>query len=94
MVLKFGDVELLGPFSRLDELEDQPGLFVILCYKDVRFEPLDVRIAKLVQTEVARALAEPNWTEICTGRLRIGVLYSFDEAQLDSIKQQLLCEVG
>jgi hypothetical protein len=35
IVMLFGDVELLGPFSRLDELEDQPGLFVILCYENV-----------------------------------------------------------
>ncbi|MBA3858189.1 MAG: hypothetical protein C0507_14890 [Cyanobacteria bacterium PR.3.49] len=89
MAIKFGDIELRGPFSRLDELEDLGGLFVVLCNEDNRFKRLDVRIAKSVQTEVAKALAEPGWSKVCKGKLRVAVLYSFDETQLESIKQLL-----
>lgn len=93
MPLRFGNVQLQGPFSRLNELEDQPGLFVVLCYDTTRlvpFVPLDVRIAKLVQTEVESALADPKWTEMCTGKLRLAVFYSPEQTQLDSIKHQVL----
>lgn len=89
MSLRFGDVELLGPFGRLDELEDRPGLFVILCYQNNVFEPLDVRIAELVQTEVAAALDEPIWTDLCTGKLRVAVVYSSEESILEGIKQRI-----
>ena len=90
MVIKFGDIEMRGPFSRLDELEDLGGLFVVLCNEDTRFKRLDVRIAKGVQTEVAKALAEPGWSKVCKGKLRVAVLYSFDETLPESIEEQLL----
>lgn len=89
MPLRFGDVELLGPFGRLDELEDRPGLFVILCYQNNVFEPLDVRLAEMVQTEVAEALDEPIWADMCSGKLRVAVIYSSDDSILQGIKQRI-----
>jgi tetratricopeptide (TPR) repeat protein len=94
MPLRFGDIELLGPFGRLDELEDQPGLFVILCYQDTTFEALDVRIADLVQTEVAEALNEPIWIDMCTGKLRVAVLYSSNESVLHYNRLRIVSSEG
>jgi len=94
MPLRFGDVELLGPFGRLDELEEQPGLFIVLCYQNTMFEPLDVRIAEFVQTEVAAALNEPHWIDVCAGKLRVAVLYSSDDSVLQYIKQQIVSAEG
>ena len=90
MGLNFDGIELQGPFSRLDQLEDQPGVVAILCFKDNRFELLDVRTAKLVQTEVADILAEPSWSEVCGGKLRVAVFYTANEEELLSVKQQVM----
>jgi hypothetical protein len=94
MPLRFGDIELLGPFGRLDELEDQPGLFVILCYQGTTFEPLDVRIAELVQTEVAEALDEAIWIDMCTGKLRVAVLYSSNDSVLHYTRLRIVASEG
>jgi len=90
MPLKFGDVELQGPFSRLDELEDKPGLFAILCYQNMKFEVLDVKPAKLVQTEVGETIAHVDWSEICKGKVRVAVHYTEDENEVERIKQAVL----
>lgn len=90
MVLSVGDVEFDGPFSKLSELEDSPGVFVVLCYKDMAFKFLDVRKAKFVQTEVANAIAQNSWAVADDGRLRIAVCYSSDAMEMDIIKHHVL----
>jgi len=87
---KFGHVELLGPFGRLDELEDIPGLFVILCFQNDVFAALDVRIAHKVQTEVAEALNEAIWSDMCTGKLRVAVMYSSEDSVLHVTKHRIV----
>lgn len=90
MPVKFGDVELLGPFGRLDELQDSPGLFVIFCSQDEVYTALDVRIAHQVQTDVAEALNEPLWSDMCIGKLRVAVMYCSDDAVLHVTKHRIV----
>lgn len=86
----FGKVELEGPFSSLEELENRAGLFAILCVKDEQINLLDVQRAKLVQTDVAKVLRDPGWGEVCSGKIRVAVLYLSDEQEMEQLQEEIL----
>lgn len=91
MSLKYGNVELEGPFALLDELKDCAGVYALLCSdpETGHLELLQVRTARLVQTEVEKSLRD-DWSELCKGKLRVAVFYGTDAQQLDQVKQQIL----
>lgn len=90
MTVFFGKVELQGPFSSLEELENKAGLFAILCIKDEQINLLDVRRAKLVQSDVAKILRDPGWGEACKGKIRVAVLYLTNEQEMEQLKEEIL----
>ncbi len=90
MPIFFGKVELQGPFSSLEELEDRAGLFAILCVKDEQISLLDVQRAKFVQADVAKILREPTWGDVCTGKIRVAVLYLNDEKEMAQLREEIL----
>lgn len=91
MSVKYGNVELEGPFSQLDELKDSPGVYALLDSneKTGQFELLQVATTLLVRTQVANTLRD-DWTEFCTGKLCMAVYYGAEIEQLDAIKRQIL----
>lgn len=90
MTIFFGKVELQGPFSSLEELEDRAGLFAILCVKGEQISLLDVQRAKFVQADVAKILREPTWGDACTGKIRVAVLYLNDEKEMAQLREEIL----
>ena len=94
MSLQFGRFKLEGPFSKLADLKEAPGVFALFCNVDERFDVLDVREAQDVQAEVGKTIETGNWTEICTGKLRVGVFYSTDPAEIESVRREVLLGVG
>jgi hypothetical protein len=94
MSLKFGRFELEGPFSKLADLNEAPGVFALFCHVADRYDLLDVREAADVQAEVARTIETGNWTEVCTGKLRVGVYYSTNPEEVESVRREVLLGVG
>lgn len=99
MSLSLGDIEFDGPFSKLSDLDDAPGIFAVLNYEDMQFKFVELRKARLVQTEVAKALSTKSWSSSPNGKLRIAVCYSTDATEMSIIMHQVLnaefaCEAG
>lgn len=93
MALTFSNVELEGPFSRLDELKDAAGVFAILCYRESRFNLLAVEVAEQVQTEVANLVARSDWSDVCSGKVRVAVYYTTDGTEASKIKDEIQSEI-
>jgi hypothetical protein len=91
MSVKYGNVELEGPFSELGDLKDSPGVYALLCFKEKtgQFELLQVKTSRRVQTDVANTLRD-DWAEFCDGKLCTAVFYGADVGLLDRIKQEIL----
>ncbi|MBA4027134.1 MAG: hypothetical protein C0473_02730 [Cyanobacteria bacterium DS3.002] len=89
MPIKYGQYEFAGPFSTFDELEDAPGVFILLCFKDNEFNILRFDAAKKIRTEVEMVLLEPGLSDMCGGKLRVAVYDTVDEEQMALIQQQL-----
>jgi hypothetical protein len=87
MSVNFGRYEFAGPFATLEELEDRPGLYAILCSDDSNYKVLDVRQAKLVQTDFARELKSNSWADFCRNKIRVAVYYSSDWNHLEQIRE-------
>jgi len=94
MGLQFGRFELQGPFSKLADLKEAPGVFALFCHIGEKYDLLDVREATDVQAEVARTIETGNWIDVCTGKLRVGVYYSSDPAEVESVRREVLLGVG
>lgn len=90
MPVYFGKVELQGPFSSLEELENKAGLFAILCLQGEQISLLDVQRAKFVQADVAKVLRDPAWGEVCSGKIRVAVLYLTDEQEMEQLQEEIL----
>jgi hypothetical protein len=90
MTITFGKTEFEGPLSRLDELNDEPGVYALLCFDGETFKVLDVQIATHVQTSVAKALAAKTWHDICQGKMRVAAFYTKDEHQQMRLRQEVL----
>jgi hypothetical protein len=88
MAVRFGDLELEGPFSTLEELIDAPGVYALLCLNEDTgdFKLLQVKTTTLIQTEVARTLRD-DWSSFCQGKIRVAVFYG--EENLDQIREQI-----
>jgi len=88
MVVRFGEIELEGPFSTLEELFDVPGVYALLCLNEEtgQFKLLQVKTTALIQTDVARTLRD-DWSSFCQGKIRVAVFYGGED--LDQIREQI-----
>ncbi len=88
MAVRFGEIELDGPFSMLEELTDDPGVYALLCLNENSgdFKLLQVKTSALIQTEVARTLRD-DWSSFCQGKIRVAVFYGTED--LDRIREQI-----
>lgn len=88
--MRYGEIELEGPYSTMDELRQSAGVAVLLCWREQSdsFQLLEIGVATDVATEVKRMLSE-DWSLACDGKLRVAVHYC-DANTLDALRTQVL----
>ena len=88
--MRYGEIELEGPFSMMDELRQSSGVAVLLCWRERSdsYQLLQIAVASDVATEVKRMLSE-DWTLVCDAKLRVAVHYA-DANSLDALRTQVL----
>lgn len=72
-----GNYEFQGPFSSVEELEDRPGVYIVLCNLDDELhEVLLVDIDVLsVRKNLLQKDKSDQWRNNCSGKLEFVVCY-------------------
>lgn len=85
MNIKIGEYTFEGPYTSTDELEDRAGVYVILCYRNKTYYPIDVGETATVKSRVKKHDRKDCWNRECTGNLTISVYYTPRMRQLRRI---------
>lgn len=88
--MRYGEIDLEGPFSTMEELRHSSGVAVLLCWRERSdsFQLLEIAVATDIASEVKRMLSE-DWTLACDGKLRVAVHYA-DANALEVLRTQVL----
>jgi len=76
MTIHFEEYRFEGPYSSTGELEDTPGVYVIICNKNECYFPIDVG-----ETDTVRSMIENNnrkkfWEWHSSGTLKFSAMYT------------------
>lgn len=91
MSFPIGNYEFEGPFESADELEDQAGIYAVMCERDDRIRLLDVGESAQVKTCIEGHEREPSWKKRCRGTLFFAVYYTLNaqEGERMGIEQEI-----
>jgi len=91
-IFTHGQVVLQGPYTSTADLEDKPGVYAVFCLQDGERRLLDVRCTGRVRAQAAIALSSSLWRHCCHGLVQLGVVYTSDPEEMESVRKNLwLC---
>ena len=74
--IHFGEYVFEGPYSNTSDLENKPGVYVILCSKEKCYFPIDVGETDAVKSRIKNSEQKKLWKWHCNGVLKFSVLYA------------------
>ncbi|MFN8008322.1 MAG: hypothetical protein U0V70_15115 [Terriglobia bacterium] len=84
MVLKVGNHLFDGPYESFSELQDRPGVYVIVCYQSPFYFPIDCGESTKIRESVTGHPGASSWKSNCkTGTLMVGALYTSEGLQIE-----------
>ncbi|MBD3181376.1 hypothetical protein GF312_03730 [Candidatus Poribacteria bacterium] len=73
--------------DEIDEIEEEPGLYAVLCYRNKRHYLVDVGESENIKEELeGKNGKKTEWDKHCSGRLLISVYYTPDMEESDRNK--------
>jgi len=81
MIIPIADYMFNGPYESLEDLEDEPGVFSIVCVDRGNWYLLDVDHADDVRTAIEDHTREELWMKYKRGEIRYAVLYTDDSME-------------
>ena len=96
MSITIGRFSFEGPYTNTNELKDEPGIYVIHCYRDNAYHRVDVGESREVKSRVENHDRKDCWKRNCAGVLTVSVLYTLHltEAGRREIEQEIRGQVS
>ena len=88
MSIDINHYKFKGPYENVDKLEDDSGIYVILCQEGKNYYPIDVGESKTVKVRVENHDRKDCWKENCLGNLTVAVHY-VGEIERKEIEQDI-----
>ena len=76
MTIHFEEYIFEGPYSSIGELEDTPGVYVIICNKNECYFPIDVGQTDTVKSMIEKHDQKNLWEWYCSGTLKFSAMYT------------------
>lgn len=74
-----GQYQFEGPFNSISDLNEQNGVFAVLCKSDTGISrPIHLEEANNIKNRIWNHINSINWTKKCDGRIVFGVFYTTD----------------
>ena len=78
-MLKVGNHLFDGPYEDFSTLQDNPGVYVIVCHEPPFYFPIDCGDSKNIRESVTTHKGASTWKDNCkSGSLMVSVLYTTD----------------
>jgi hypothetical protein len=80
-----------GPYSSLGNLQNKPGIYLIVCHRTSGVTPLGCGQSDNVKNSVGNHTAKESWRLHCTGAVKFAVIYTPDmePSQRDAIEHEI-----
>jgi hypothetical protein len=80
-----------GPLTSIDDLDEKPGVFTIICEEKGTYYLLDVDHGENVREAVSTHERKDSWEELKRGEIRYAVLYAdeFPNLGLPTIEEAI-----
>jgi hypothetical protein len=88
MSIDINHYKFKGPYENVDKLEDDSGVYVILCKEGKNYYPIDVGESETVKERVENHDRWNCWKKECSGNLTVAVHY-VDEIERKEIEQDI-----
>jgi hypothetical protein len=93
MSFSVGGYSFTGRYAidKIDEIEDWPGLYAILCRRGNRHYLVDIGESNNVKLAIDRSDRKDLWSENCSGTLVVSVYYTLDiqKSERERIERQI-----
>jgi hypothetical protein len=93
MSFRLADYSFMGrhPIDRMEQINNWPGLYAILCRRGSRHYLVDLGESDDLKTELEKDGRKPLWEENCSGNLIITVRYTkeMEQAERKQIEKKI-----
>ncbi len=83
-----------GPYRNTNDLEDRSGVYLIICYVDEKYYPIDVGESKNVKSRVETHDRAQCWKKNCKNEIMYSVYYTPNKQQpgRKEVEQDIRCK--